>query len=143
MSMDLVHHVEVVEDVIPGAALATFAGGVAIDTAGYESLMFGIVSGAMAFTATDKLTWTVQESDTTTAGDFVDVATTDYIGAYVSGVSGWDRIMDAAGDASSVFTIGVRMNTKRYKRLVPTEGGTVSVVLATWAMLSHARSQPV
>jgi hypothetical protein len=143
MGMDLVHNVKVLQDVLPGSAVTTFAAGAAIDTAGYESLTFGMVVGAMAFTSSNKLVWTVEESDSSGSG-YAPVATGDYIESYREGVSGWDRAMDLqADDENHVFTIGVRMNTKRYKKLVPTETGTVSVVMATWAMLGHARHQPV
>jgi hypothetical protein len=142
MPMDLVHNTKTVKDQVPGSAVTSFSAGAAIDTAGYESMIFGMIVGTMAFTGTDKLTWTVEES-LDGSSNWAGIAATDYLAAYANGVSGWDRIMDAAGDASSAFAIGVRMNTVRYKRLVPTEGGTVSVVLATWATLGHPRHAPV
>src|SRR5262245_21236439 len=126
MSMDLIHNVKSVP-ALASAVLTSFGAGIAIDTAGYESLAFSINVGAFnTFTVTDKLTVKVQESDTTTDGDFTDIAAADYLGAYKEGTSGWDKIMDGADDDGAGFSIGVRLNTKRYKRLHFTEGGTVS-----------------
>jgi hypothetical protein len=96
----------------------------------------------MAFTSGNKLVWTVEESDASDSG-FAAVEAHDYLVAAKEGVSGWDRAMDATGDDGHVYALGVRMNTKRYKRLVPTETGTVSVVLATLAILGHPRHKPV
>jgi len=143
MSSDMGHNVKAVLALTP-AALTTFGAGAAIDTAGFESLMFAINVGAFStFSGTDKLTVKVQESDTTTDGDFTDIAAADYLSTYKGGTSGWDRIMDAGDDDEAVFSIGVRLNTKRYKRLHFTEGGTVNVPIGAVALLGHPRHAPI
>ena len=143
MSFDGVHNMKGVLALTP-AALTSFGAGAAIDTAGFEALTFFIPVGAFAtFTGTDKLTVKVQESDTTTNGDFTDIAAGDYLGSYKGGTSGWDKIMDGADDDDACFAIGVRMNTKRYKRLYFTEGGTVNVPIGAVAVLSHPRHAPI
>jgi hypothetical protein len=143
MSMDLGHNVKAIQALTP-AALTSFGAGIAIDTAGFESLMFAIAVGAFStFSGTDKLTVKVQESDTTTDGDFTDIGANDYLSTHKGATSGWDKIMDGADDDDAVFTIGVRLNTKRYKRLHFTEGGTVNVPIGAVALLGHPRHAPI
>jgi hypothetical protein len=143
MSMDMIHSTKAVLALTP-AALTSFGAGAAIDTAGFEALMFVIPVGAFStFSGTDKLTVKVQESDTTTDGDFTDIAAGDYLGTYKGGTSGWDKIMDGADDDDACFAIGVRINTKRYKRLHFTEGGTVNVPIGAVALLGHPRHMPI
>ena len=144
MAQDLVHNVKVGLELFPGAAITSFVAGTAIDTQFYESILFAIIVGDFtSFSASNSLLFKVQESDTTTDGDFADVAAGDYLGAYREGVVGWDRLCDAATDDEKAYAIGVRANTKRYKRVLPVETGTVSVVMAMAVVLGHNRHPPV
>jgi hypothetical protein len=74
--------------------------------------------------------------------DAANIATADYLDARNEAGAAWDRIMDAAADDEQAYLIGVAVNTKRYKRIVITEGGTVSVPISATAILGHPRHAP-
>lgn len=87
-----------------------------IDARGYEYAKIIVLCGALADTAT--LAVKVQDSPTTTAGDFVDVA-------------GASLTVTTTADDSSVQIGIVRLHGKRrYLRLVGTYGGTGNVAYA-------------
>ena len=143
MPADMIHHSKV-KDAIAANTITATTNGITIDTQGFESLMFVIDVGAFVdFTATNKWTFTVEEGDVADASDMAAIAAADYLASYRDGTSGWDRICDAAADDVLAYAIGVRMNAKRYKRLVLTEAGTVSAIVAAMAILDHARHMPV
>lgn len=136
---DLIHNQKVLRALNPVTLSAT-TNGLVVDTADGAALMFSINVGTFAtFTGTDKLTVKVQEGDLADASDMADIAAADYLDSYVGNVVGWDRIMDGATDDEQIFAIGVRMSSKRYRRLVFTEGGTVSVIISAEAHLGRLR----
>jgi hypothetical protein len=142
MSEDLVHQIKP-KTAILAATLTATGNGIVIDTSGYESLTFLIQVGDFAtFDGTNYLTFKVQEGDLADGSDMADVSADDYIGGASESDVAWDRVFNAAAEDEETYKLGVRMNTKRYKRLVVTEAGTVSVILAAIALLDHPRHQP-
>jgi hypothetical protein len=143
MSFDDVHNHKVLPAILP-ATITGSTDGIVIDTAGYESLTFDILAGAFStFTGSNKWTFKVQEGAIAEGTDMADIAAADYLGSYKGATAGWDKVMDAADDDDMAFSIGVRINTMRYKRLVLTEAGTVSAIVAATARLGHPRHLPV
>lgn len=127
---------------LDAVALSATTNGIAIDTQGYESLVFTINVGDFAtFSGSNLLTFTVEESDASGSG-FAAIAAGQYLDARNEAGAAWDRIMDAAGDDEQAFMIGVEVRTKRYLRLVVTETGTVSVPISATAILGDARHAP-
>ena len=139
---DLIHNVKSVSALLP-ASLTSFGAGLAVDTQGYRALMFSINVGTGTLAGGTSVAVKVQESDTTVDGDFADVASTDYIESYKDATPGWDRLLDAATDDEECFSIGVRCNTKRYKRLFFTETGAVTIILSAVAHLGNPAHGPV
>lgn len=117
--------------------------GIIIDTQGFESLMFTINVGDFAtFTGTNKITVSVEEGDDSGLSDAAAIASGDYLLAQNEAGSTWDKIMDGATDDEQAYKLGIAINTKRYKRLVFTEGGTVVVPLSATAVLGDPRHAP-
>jgi len=109
-----------------------------VDLQDANSIMFLVSVGAMAFTGTDKLSLTVQHSDTDSA--YANATDSDIFNAE-DGDNGIAKILDAAGDASKVHSVHYRGN-KRFVRLNIVEGGTVSVVLDVVAVSGHQELMP-
>lgn len=146
MSRDLIHNVRATQAMNPITYSAT-TNGTTVDTQGFESLTFVLAvgtNGGNAFSTTDKVTFTVEEGDQSDASDMAAIATGDYLAAERQDGTTWDRILDAAGDDQEMYSIGVQLNTKRYKRVVATEAGTVSaVIIGAVALLGHPHHAPV
>lgn len=111
-------------------AVKTAAGeGPAIDTKGFGSVAFLVNTGAIA--GAGDFGVKLQESDTTTSGDFTD-ATADVV----------DSNAPATLAASSAYKLGYR-GFKRYVRLALTMAGGTSIAAGAIAVLGQAQSQPV
>lgn len=132
------------------AAVATQAANptaLAIDRAGYESVVFELLTGAggITFTGTNKIEWIVTECDTE-GGSYTAVAAADLQlqtgESYATG--GIVRAIVAAHAAQTLKKVGY-IGTKRYVKCVPVFGGTHSTgtLVAGAAVLGHAHSKPV
>lgn len=126
---DLVHNLGVALALSPAVQSATIKGN-AIDLQGYESVMFILNSGAIA--SSGNFTVKVQESDTTTDGDFTDAA--------ASAVIGSSLVDPVTADGS--FKVGY-IGFKRYVRIVATKNSGTSIALGAVAVLGRAHSKPV
>lgn len=146
MSRDLVHNVRSTQ-AMNAITFSATTNGTTVDTQGFESLSFAVIvgtNGGNAFSATDLVTFTVQEGDQADASDMAAIAAGDYLASERQDGTSWDRILDAAADDQEVYSIGVQLNTKRYKRIVATETGTVSaVIIGAIAELGHPHHAPV
>lgn len=137
-----VHDLKQVTALMPQTLAATTNGAV-IDTQGFAELTFLIGIGDFAtFDGTNNLTWKVQEGDAADGTGMADIAAGDYLASRYESGAAWDRINDAAADDEEHFAIGVRLGTKRYRRLVVTEAGIVSVPASAVAVLTRARHAP-
>lgn len=91
--------------------------GTAVDTKGYDSATaifhFGISGDTLSGTV--YVTPTLQESDTTTANDFTNVAAADLVGSLT--------VIDDAAEDPATMVVGYR-GTKRYLRALVTFTGT-------------------
>ncbi|MBB4064738.1 hypothetical protein [Gellertiella hungarica] len=126
---DLVRNIGAILALSP-AVLAATSKGNAIDRKGFESVTFVISTGAIV--GSGNFTVTVQESDTTTDGDFTDAAAGDVIGS--------NLVNPLSADAA--FKIGYRGH-KRYSRVVLTKNSGTSIAAGAVAILGHANSRPV
>lgn len=111
-----------------------------VDNQGFGSLALTFAVGTMAFSGTDKLTITIEHSDTSGSG-FVAVGDGDLASAEVA-ASGIFKVLDAGTEDESVFTCDY-VGAKRYVRAVLTEEGTVSVALSVVALQGHPNAMPV
>ena len=126
---DLVHNLGVTLALASAAQSATVKGA-AIDTAEFGSLMFVVTTGAVAGSGNFGIT--VQESDTTTDGDFTDASADSVIGSSL--------VNPVAAD--SIYKVGYN-GSKRYARLSVTKNSGTSVVIGAIAVKGDARHQPV
>jgi len=128
---------------LDAVSMTATTNGKTIDVQGYESLVFTINVGDFAtFDGTNNLTIKVQEGDLADASDMADIAAGDYLDSRNEAGAAWDRKLDAAADDEEAYMIGVQLNAKRYRRLVFTEAGAVTVPISATAILGHARHQP-
>lgn len=105
------------------AVQAAAINGPAIDTLGFDSALFLINSGAVA--GAGDFGVKLQESDTTTSGDFTDVAAADRLGS-----------VPATLAADSTYQIGyIGSKRKRYVRLAVTKAGGTSIALGASVVL--------
>lgn len=125
---DIVHNIGAVQ-VIGPVVLAATATSAALDLKGFDSAAFVINSGAIV--GAGDFTAKVQESDTTTSGDFTDVAANHLQGS-----------LPASLAADSVAKIGYR-GFKRYIRLVLTKNGGTSLAAGALLIKSDAADKPV
>lgn len=113
---------------VPAVQAAT-AKGTAVDTKGFGSAMLVINTGAIAGDGVYGLK--LQESDTTTDGDFSDVAGADLLGELPAEL--------AAGMAYKQGYIG----SKRYVRAVITKASGTSIAAGAVVVLGHPNMAPV
>lgn len=125
---DLSHNLGVVQALVPQVLAATDTSA-AIDLNGFNSAMLVINTGAIA--SSGNFTAKLQESDTTTSGDFTDVAAADLIGT-----------LPAVLLASSVAKQSY-IGNKRYLRLVTTKNSGTSIAAGAVIIKGHAASKPV
>lgn len=125
---DLAHNLSEFVSLAPIAKTATTSGTTAIDTAGFNGCAVLVIPGVVTDgTHTPKL----QESDTTTSGDFTDVAAANLVGSFAA---------IASGTLQEVGYIG----SKRYLRAVVTvSGATTGAIYGVVAILGRANVVPV
>ncbi|MGB3831213.1 MAG: hypothetical protein WA975_05035 [Mesorhizobium sp.] len=126
---DLANNIGVALALSPAVQAATIKGNT-IDTASFGSVAFVINTGAIA--SAGDFTVKVQESDTTTDGDFTDAVAADLTG----------DTLPASVEADSSYKVGY-VGNKRYVRVVATKNGGTSVAIGAIAVKGHADSRPV
>ena len=125
---DLVNNLGVVPVIAPAVLSATNTSD-PIDLLGFDSAMVVINTGAIV--SAGDFTAKLQESDTTTSGDFADVAAGGLIGTFPASLA-----------AASVVKIGYR-GFKRYVRLVTTKNGGTSIAAGAVVVKGRAVNRPV
>ncbi|QRG08811.1 hypothetical protein EZH22_11320 [Xanthobacter dioxanivorans] len=125
---DLMNNVGVVQAIGP-AVLSATATGPALDLLGFNSAVLVLNTGAVA--GSGNFTAKLQESDTTTPGDFTDVAASDLHGAFPASLS-----------ADAVLKVGYRGH-KRYVRAVITKNSGTSIAAGAVLVKGDAASRPV
>lgn len=125
---DIVNNIGAVQALAP-AVIAATATGAALDLLGFESAAIVINTGAIV--GSGDYTAKVQESDTTTSGDFADVDADDLQGAFPASLS-----------ADSVVKVGYR-GFKRYLRLVVTKNSGTSIAAGALLVKGNAHQRPV
>lgn len=125
---DLKNNIGVVAALAPAVQAAT-VNGAAVDLAGFGSAVAVVNTGAIA--GAGDFTAKLQESDTTTSGDFTDVVPGDLIGAFPAALS-----------ADSVVRVGYG-GTKRYVRVVLTKNGGTSIAAGAVVVKGHPSIVPV
>jgi len=126
---DLVHNLGVALALSPAVQAATIKG-TAIDLLGFESVMFVINTGAIA--SAGNFTVTVEESDTTTDGDFAAAPAAAVIGSSLA-----DPLT-----ADGSFKVGY-IGSKRYARIVATKNSGTSIAAGAVAIKGHPHTAPV
>lgn len=127
---DTYHDNNAVQALAP--AVVNAAGvGAAVALAGFDSALLAINTGAIV--GAGDFGVTLQESDTTTDGDFADVAAADQLGT-----------LPATLAANTVYRVGyIGKNRKKYVRLAVTKAGGTSIALSAVAILGHPAIAPV
>ncbi|MAW86507.1 MAG: hypothetical protein CMJ42_08270 [Phyllobacteriaceae bacterium] len=125
---DLANNIGAVQAITPAVLSATVTGS-ALDLQGYESAAVIINTGAIV--SAGDFTAKLQESDTTTSGDFADVAAADLVGT-----------LPAALEADSAYRQGYTGN-KRYLRVVITKNGGTSIAAGAVLVKGHPHEAPV
>jgi len=125
---DISQKIGVVQAVAPAVLSATTTSD-PIDLRGFESAAIVVNTGAIA--GEGDFTAKVQESDTTTGGDFTDVAPDDLIGAFPASL--------AANAAAKVGYIG----HKRHVRVVLSKNGGTSIAASALVVKGNAFERPV
>jgi hypothetical protein len=125
---DLANNIAVVQAVAP-AVLTSTNTSAAIDLLGFNGAAVIINTGAIA--GAGDFTPKIQESDTTTSGDFTDVAADNLIGTFPASLA-----------ADAVVKVGY-IGTKRYVRTVLTKNGGTSIAAGAVVIRGHASKRPV
>lgn len=125
---DLANSIGAEQVVAPAVLSATNTSG-AVDTLGFGSIALVIHSGAIV--SSGDFTAKLQASDTTTSGDFADVAAADLVGEFPASLS-----------ADSVVKVGY-IGDKRYLRTVITKNGGTSIAAGVVAIKGRALDRPV
>jgi hypothetical protein len=125
---DLASNIGVAQTLAPVDYSATTKG-TAIDLRDYDSAAVIVNTGAI--TSAGKYVVSVQESDTTTDGDFGDVDAADLVGSLPSEL--------AATSAYKISYVG----NKRYIRAVITKTSGTSIVAGAIVVLGRAHRSPV
>ncbi len=110
---------------LPPAVQAAAVNGPAVDLIGYDSALFVVNSGAIV--GAGDFGVKLQESDTTTSGDFTDVAAADRLGSVPATL--------AADSTYQLCYIGSKR--KRYVRLAVTKAGGTSIALGASVVLGQ------
>lgn len=101
----------------------------AIDLQGFNSALVVVNTGAIV--SAGDFTTKLQESDTTTSGDFTDVVAGDLLGAFPASLA-----------ASTVYKVGYK-GAKRYIRTVTTKNGGTSIAAGIVVLRGHPYDAPV
>lgn len=128
MRKDSYSNVNVVASLVPAVQTATLKGGT-VDTQGYGTALMVVNTGAIASSGDYAIA--MQESDTTTDGDFADVETADLIGT-----------MPATLEASTIYRQAY-IGTKRYLRAVITKDSGTSIAADAAFVLGDPHLAPV
>jgi hypothetical protein len=142
---DLVSRVAISSPHFPAVLTAT-PSAVTVDRRGYESVTFAVDTGAggITFTGTNKIEWTMTESDD--GSTWTNVTTGSVRGAAGTEPAITNGIVEAytsAKAAASTTEYGY-VGDKRYVRLTPVFGGTHSTgtLVGTKAVLGHPANSP-
>jgi hypothetical protein len=125
---DGISGIGVVSTLIPATQSAT-AKGTAVDLQGFNSASVIVNTGAIV--SAGLYVMSVQESDTTTDGDFTDVAAGDLLGAFPASLA-----------ASSVYKVGYK-GSKRYIRAVITKTSGTSIDAGAIVVRGNPYDAPV
>ncbi|CEG09477.1 hypothetical protein BN961_02903 [Afipia felis] len=125
---DTFHTTAVVPSLAPAVQTATLKGGT-VDIANYNSALLVVNTGAIDSSGAYSIA--IQESDTTTDGDFANVAADDLLGALPTTLA-----------ASTVYRQGY-IGSKRYIRAVITKASGTSIAAGAVFVLGGSRLQPV
>ncbi|MFD1341460.1 hypothetical protein [Litorisediminicola beolgyonensis] len=125
---DIAPNIGITQAVAPAVLSATNTSA-AIDLLGFESAAVVINTGAIV--SSGDFTPTLQESDTTTPGDFTDVAADRLVGTFPASLT-----------ADGVVKVGY-IGTKRYVRTVLTKNGGTSIAAGVLVIKGHPADAPV
>lgn len=125
---DLASNLSVVATLVPATQAATLKG-TAVDLRGFDSAALVINTGAIVSAGLYVIS--LQESDTTTDGDFTDVAAGSMVGA-----------LPASLAASTVYKVGY-IGAKRYVRAVITKTSGTSIDAGAVIVKGNASQLPV
>ncbi|RWD80453.1 MAG: hypothetical protein E5V25_23555 [Mesorhizobium sp.] len=125
---DLANNIGAVLALSPAVQAATIKG-VAVDLLGFDSATLIVNTGAIV--GAGDYTAKLQESDTTTDGDFADVVASKLVGT-----------LPASLTADNAFKQGY-IGTKRYIRVVVTKNAGTSIAAGAAIVKGNARSRPV
>lgn len=125
---DIVHNIKAVIAAAPATRSASFDGA-AVDLLGFDSAALVVSTGAV--TGAGAMSVKLQESDTTTAGDFTDVDP-DHLQGGIAG----DLV------TNTTAKVGYR-GFKRYVRAVLTLNSGTSVSVGALFILGNAAERPV
>ncbi|WP_315923502.1 hypothetical protein [Mesorhizobium sp. SP-1A] len=125
---DLASNIGVAQTLAPVDYSATTKG-TAVDLAGFNSAALVINTGAI--TSAGKYVVSVQESPTSTDGDFTDVNAADLVGS-----------LPAELAATSAYKVGYT-GTKRFIRAVITKTSGTSIVAGAVVVKGNAADRPV
>ncbi|PIO99661.1 hypothetical protein [Pleomorphomonas carboxyditropha] len=125
---NIVYNIGAAPALAPAVLTATATGAV-LDLLGFESAAIIIATGAIV--GDGNYTAKLQESDTTTAGDFTDVDDDQLQGTFPASLA-----------ADSVVKVGYA-GFKRYLRLVVTKNSGTSIVAVALLIKGHAHQRPV
>jgi hypothetical protein len=125
---DIANNIGVDQTLAPVDYTATTKG-TTVDLQGFNSAAVVVNTGAI--TSAGLYVVSVQDSDTTTDGDFANVAATDLVGA-----------LPASLAATSVYKVGY-VGGKRYIRAVITKTSGTSIVAGAIVVKGDAADKPV
>ncbi|QUS39058.1 hypothetical protein RPMA_09595 [Tardiphaga alba] len=125
---DTFHEIKVVSSLEPAVQAATLKGS-AVDLRGFGSALMAVSTGAIASAGLYDIK--IQESDTTTDGDFTDAAAADLLGVLPAGLA-----------ASSVYRQGY-IGKRRYVRAVITKQSGTSIAAGAVFVLGHPALAPI
>lgn len=125
---DMYSNVEAVQVLAP-AVLAATDTATALDLQGFNSATVIVETGAIV--SAGDFTAKLQESDTTTGGDFTDVAAGDLLGTF-----------PASLEAASTVKVGY-VGAKRYIRTVTTKNSGTSIATSITLLKGHPTDAPV
>lgn len=125
---ELYSEIGLVQATIPAVIAATNTSA-AIDLAGFDSATVLINTGAIV--SAGDFTTKLQESDTTTSGDFTDVAAGNLVGAFPASLA-----------ADTLYKIGYS-GIKRYIRTVTTKNSGTSIIAGVFVAKGHPLTGPV
>lgn len=129
MRKDIHHNSTALASLVPAVHAATLKGGY-VDRQGFDSAELIVTTGAIV--SAGDYVMSIEESDTTTDGDFDPVAAADLLG----------DALPATLAASTVYMLGY-IGKKRYIRAVITKTGGTSIAASAIFVLGRPRIAPV